>query len=176
MVVQNRAAGDVANVRNVQLVPSHSHVAALFPGKPLPPNMTETWRLASKAIAEPTNAGGEVDGVRCSQLVPSNSHVSLRLTNAEFPPPHRMVRLRVESKVMAPNPRVGGTWLVLTGPQFRGVGAACATTVAPVTPTTATAARAESLRIQRAPMGGRPYTSLGVKSTTFTVVYRVSYP
>src|SRR5580700_8299439 len=124
MVVHSRAEGAVANALKVQLVPSHSHVAALFPVCVPPPNMTETWRLASKAIADPTSPGGDVVGVRWTQLAPSNSHVSDRLTNALLPPPNKTVRLRVESKVMAANWRAGGTELVFTGPQFRVVGLA----------------------------------------------------
>src|SRR5258708_27957178 len=123
MVVQTRADGAVVNVLGVQFVPSHSHVAALFPGNALPPNITETWRLASKAIADPTSAGGEFVGVRWTQLRPSNSQVSLRLTNAELPPPHSTVRLRVESNAMAANWLAGGTWPVLPPPPLRRVGA-----------------------------------------------------
>src|SRR5450759_5720412 len=156
MVVHSRAEGAVVNVLKVKLVPSHSHVAALLAGNTLPPNMTETWRLAAKASAEPTSPGGEVDGVRCTQLTPSNSQVSERLTNALLPPPHKTVWLRVESNDMAANWRAGGTWLVLTGPQFSVVGLAWATTAAPVTPKIATPARTESFWNQGLAMSRRP--------------------
>src|SRR5580704_9598406 len=107
-------------------------------------------------MADPTSPGGEVVGVRWIQLEPSNSQVSERLTNAELPPPNKTVRLRVESNDMAANWRAGGTEPVLTGPQFRAVGLAWATTAAPVTPTIAALAMTATFRNQRLAMGGRP--------------------
>src|SRR5438876_5049706 len=64
-----RGNGTVAEVRCVQLVPSHSHVSLRRPPVTVltPPKRTTRFRTESKAIEAPCLVGGEVAGKRWVQ-------------------------------------------------------------------------------------------------------------
>src|SRR5262245_29374265 len=85
-----RAGGLIGGVRFVQVVPSHSHVSASPPPKPLPPKRTTL--LPKVAMAAPDRQGGLVGGSRRVQVVPSHCHVSTvdRSGNAGPMTPKRM--------------------------------------------------------------------------------------